>query len=517
MKKKIMVVFIFALVFIAINTITSNAGEQRLNNMEFNVNVKENGDMLITEIWDIYINETNTLFKTFPLDGSYNSITDVQVAEIKNGNEYNFSKANSYEYHVKKDYFQALENPEREFEIAWGVGLDNSSATRKYVITYNVKNHVTLYNDGAEIYWQLIGSRFDVPISKIKGTINIPNGIENKEDLKVWAHGPLNGSINIENVGQVSFSVDDLRKKDFLEIRILMPTNIFKTSSKIKNDNIVEKTIKEETVWANEANELREREAKKQGNIKTVATITAIVLIIGNIVLTLKLTDKVKQTEKKKPEQELKYFRDITNKNSSPAQVAFLHYFSKGKVMGNVGKVISGTILSLTLKSWVEIEVDEKKKITFRFKENGKELTESEKQVLEFLKSATKGGVLKIFKGLIDKEKTEDKNELKLKELENYIKSNYTSTHKLMEELSKSGEKENVKCKNFDLELKKEGDKWVGAITGYSILALLASFIIGFCGLGVLFLILICTVIINIVMLSIIVSRKNGLTQSRNK
>ena len=42
--------------------------------------------MDVTETWDIYISETNTLYKTFKPDNSkYSYITDVEVRETTNG------------------------------------------------------------------------------------------------------------------------------------------------------------------------------------------------------------------------------------------------------------------------------------------------------------------------------------------------------------------------------------------------------------------------------------------------
>ena len=143
--------------------------------------------MNVTETWDISISETNTLFKTFKTDNSkYSSITDVEVAEVTNNAEKKFSKVDSLMYHVTKDCYYGMKNDDGNFEIAWGVGLDDSSATKAYKISYKVNDAIAKYQDYAELYWQFVGSDFEVSADKVTGTILLPQNASSKEDIKVW-------------------------------------------------------------------------------------------------------------------------------------------------------------------------------------------------------------------------------------------------------------------------------------------------------------------------------------------
>ena len=125
--KKIFLILLFVLLFILIgNKSNASSSDLELNNLKFNAQILENGDMEVTEIWDIDIKDTNTLFKTFKTDiNKYTDITDVEVKEITNGKYKNFSETSRYMYHVTKDYYYGLINDDGDFEIAWGVGLDN--------------------------------------------------------------------------------------------------------------------------------------------------------------------------------------------------------------------------------------------------------------------------------------------------------------------------------------------------------------------------------------------------------
>ena len=233
MKSKVLnriYLFMFYVILVFVLCPCKTYASQDMKELKFNIEVTNSGDMIITENWKVNISDTNTLFKTFEKDGSYDEITDISVTETTETTK-SFTRSNEYQYHVDKDYFQALTNKDGLFEIAWGVDQE-SNKTREFVIKYTVKGHVVKYNDCAEIYWKLIGDDFGMSTDKISGVVNLPTGIENLEDLRVWAHGPLNGTINKSSNSRVKFSVNDLPSGNFLEIRIATPTQIFENVMK---------------------------------------------------------------------------------------------------------------------------------------------------------------------------------------------------------------------------------------------------------------------------------------------
>ena len=83
--KKILYILMFSFIFILIGTVKSNAGNLKLNNLNFYAQINNDGSMDVMEIWDIYISETNTLYKSFKTDSKkYSGITNVTVKEITN-------------------------------------------------------------------------------------------------------------------------------------------------------------------------------------------------------------------------------------------------------------------------------------------------------------------------------------------------------------------------------------------------------------------------------------------------
>lgn len=282
--------------------------------------------MNVTETWDINISSTNTLYKTFKTDSKkYSNITDVTVTDITNESSVNFVKTNDWAYHVTKGYYYGTENNDGNFEIGWGVGLDNSSANKKYKISYTVNDVITKYNDYSELYWQFVGEDFEISSKKITGTIYLPSNASNKDDIKVWGHTKdLNGTIYATDTNKIEFNLDNFRSGRYVEIRTLFPTNLISSTGRTKNTDILDSAVNEETKWANKANNERRR-LKIAGKIILILVILACVII--NIFVSViyiknikKNKKKLKELKKYKPTIELEYFRDLPSEESTPGE-----------------------------------------------------------------------------------------------------------------------------------------------------------------------------------------------------
>ena len=120
--KKLLLIVISIMTFLLVFSAKVEAS-QELNELTFEVQINEDGSMDVTELWDIYISETNTLFKTFEKDNSkYSEITDVNIKDVTNGENKQFKQINEEMYHVTKDCYYALTNSNGLFEIAWKNG-----------------------------------------------------------------------------------------------------------------------------------------------------------------------------------------------------------------------------------------------------------------------------------------------------------------------------------------------------------------------------------------------------------
>ena len=455
-NKKIIFILIAILSFLLLFSIKSDAYLE-LNELKFDAQINEDGSMDVTETWDIYIEETNTLFKTFKKDNSkYSEITNVNVTEITSGNTRAFKKINEEMYHVTKDCFYGLTNSNGMFEIAWGVGLDDDYETRKYKISYTVKDAIAKYNDYAELYWQFIGEDFEIDADKITGTITLPYKVENKEELRVWGHTEqLNGEIYATDNNKIEFTINNYWSGNYVEVRSLMPNYLIASSNRTYNTNILDSVLEEETRWADEANAKREFRNKILYGIRVliiVVTIFFVLKIIKNISKLNKLDKKYKPTTK------LQYFRELPYEDATPAEALFV--LSTG-VNKSFSSSFSANILDLCLQKYITLEVEKKNnvfetdivKIGFTDKHVEK-LKEDQKLTLDFLREVAK-----------------DKNELTTKEITKYLEKHLSKAEKLNEQLEKIIETEEIKKEKYKKENTKLMDKYTGICIVYSVFA----------------------------------------------
>lgn len=430
--KKIITTLIFLILFIILGNTKSNAGNLYLNDLNFDAQINQDGSMNVTETWDISINETNTLFKTFKTDNrKYSSITDVKVSEVTGGTEKNFTEINSLMYHVTKDCYYGLKNDDGNFEIAWGVGLDDSRATKKYKISYKVNDAIAKYQDYAELYWQFVGSDFEISSEKVTGTILLPQNASSKEDIKVWGHTEgLNGEIYATDTNKIEFEVNDFVSGRYIEIRTLFPTSIITSSARTYSRNRLDEVIEKETVWANEANARRQ---KAENAKKTGTAIFVIVVAIVDVLLLkrgIKIRKEAAQKEKIKPSQEMEYFREMPRKNATPAQAIYLYNETLSTVSTNqMGNIFSATLLDLCLKKYINFEEnpESKKNIIIEIlkKEADNNLEKTEKIILQYIVGASKGA-----------------SKITVKDIEKYMKAHSSNLIELKDDVEKASIRE---------------------------------------------------------------------------
>jgi len=460
MKRKILSIFFILILICSIFAPISNALDYLyLNDLEFYVQINSDGSMNVTEIWDIDIEDTNTLFKTFETDSEkYSSITGVKVTDITNGANNEFTPINTYMYHVTKNCYYGLINDDGDFEIAWGVGLDNDNEVRKYKIEYKVNDAITKYSDYAELYWQFIGNDFEISVDKVKGTIYLPASVSYKENIKVWAHSKdLNGTIYATELNKVEFEMDKYRSGRYVEVRILFPTAQITSANRRYDTSILEKAIVEETEWAEEANRQREL---NQNMVKSVTVIVFILATIATIYFAKKIF-KYKKILKGlnglKPTQELEYYRDLPDENATPGEAVFLLEKQYASFDIHFSQIFSATLLNLSLKRYIGLKVDtnKKDKEAIKIVNLNKEITDlkdDEKEILEFVLKAIG-----------------TKQEITMKDLEKYITKHSSSITKLIEKTHKNVKKSMKENNDFDEKEYKKYNNYSGIMLAYII------------------------------------------------
>ena len=507
--KKILTGFIITITLILLNS-TSSEASLHLKNLDFTAQINEDGSMDVVETWDVNVSDTNTLYKTFKIDKTkYSGISNVFVQDITSGTNKNFKKSDIWQYHLDKGHYFGGINNNNEYEIAWGVSIDTTTR-KQYLIRYTVKDVIKKYNDCAELYWQFVGSEFEISADSITGIIKLPNKVSDKDELKVWGHTEyLNGEIYVTDLDIVEFNVNKYKSGNFVEVRIAMPTYLFEkvSSENISQEEKLDDIIKEETEWANEANARRDRRNK---NFKLLILATILVNTSIGIMFSKKIKKNKQFLEKNPnilPEQQLEYYRELPDKEETPLEAVFI--LKTGYKQSCLPNVFSATILNFALKGYIRIEQEGKTIKILLNKIKTDELTGDEKKVLEILRA------------------TSNNNELTMAELEKYIK-NYPS--KLMnlnstfEKVSKTqaSEKGKFDTNRFNKQI-VYAEKNVGYIFLLIIIITASIFTIGYAYKNVQSMLITCTIIslaffivvtiINLILNIKITTSFNGFTQ----
>ncbi|MCK4240220.1 MAG: DUF2207 domain-containing protein, partial [Candidatus Atribacteria bacterium] len=124
------------------------------------VKILENGDILVNEIFE------------YNFDGDFNGI--IRTIGIKGSDGLQYFKASGYFPEDKElDYTKSLKGDMVTYKI-----YDKSSNERKlFLLEYQLKNVVTLYNDTAEFYWKFFDESNTSPIRHVKIEVELPGEV----------------------------------------------------------------------------------------------------------------------------------------------------------------------------------------------------------------------------------------------------------------------------------------------------------------------------------------------------
>jgi len=97
-----------------------------------------------------------------------------------------------------------LEQSGDEFSVTWFYGEPATDESRTYELDYTVTGAGTRHADASQLYWQWIGTGWDVATDRVVADLTLPftaAALTAGEDLLVWGHGPLTGTARICSSG----------------------------------------------------------------------------------------------------------------------------------------------------------------------------------------------------------------------------------------------------------------------------------------------------------------------------
>ena len=273
MKKIIKSIILGLLLFIPLSV---NA-ESGIEKFYINATVEANGDLTVEEYF--YLNgefngmEREILFSNDELYDFHPELdyyggsklhngTGIELIEIRAlpiDENFNFENINGTKFSEvsnadKGDYGVYTVDTSTNGETYQIYLLDNKNEA--FYIKYTLKNMAIVHHDIAEIYWNAIGDDLRESIGTLKIKVTFP---ENKNEFRVWAHGPLNGQINKVSNQVLVAEVTNVYSYEAVDIRAVFDKEVVSESTKTTGVDALEKILNYESDLANQANYEREQ------------------------------------------------------------------------------------------------------------------------------------------------------------------------------------------------------------------------------------------------------------------
>ena len=429
-----------------------------MNHLQYDVSLQEDGRMRVTETWDINVSHTNTLFRDFVDSQKRYEIDDVVVKDLDTGKS--LIKTDIESYHMTTGEFYALNIDPRTFEIAWGTGMEKKQGNKKYQISYTVQNVVNDYIDCQEFYWKFLDDSNGIPCKKVTGTITLPREVSDIENLKVWGHGNIQGTIERKAKNQVAFSIENFTPNTMLEVRTVVTDKMFTVDPKYqKQYHNLENIIQEETNWAEETNQNNQQKIIIYVILGVIYL--AILLYIG---LKIKKYYRIsKQADDGLVRRNLTYFRDIPRDGeSTPGEGAYLYLFENNYQWTDNAQtdILTGTILDLCLKGYIALE-EKEKEIYVSFRKESEGLKKDEEEVYDLLKKVAG-----------------NREEFAIEEMNEYAKKHYNSFSSKVIKMRQSVMKNLFDLGLIDKKKTKEYDQMQRASWYYGICVLIIGILL---------------------------------------
>lgn len=209
---------------------------------------------------------------------------------------------------------------------------------RTFTVAYAVAGAVRAYTDVSELYWQFIGTGWDAKTSSASITISIPEPGATFPDLRVWAHGPLNGIVNAASPTVVKADVTDIPARTFVEVRLVFPRTLTPDALGLP-DTKLPSILEEEKDLAKGANRRR--------NLTRLGVGFSFLVVLGAIGLSLFLF--LRFGNEYRPDVG-EYFRELPG-DYPPAVMGYLFRYGRSRP-----EDVTATFLDLARRGYVSID-----------------------------------------------------------------------------------------------------------------------------------------------------------------
>lgn len=335
--KIFMILFVAALSVIGFSRHASADEDLVITDWVVDASLMENGDLRISEdITFEFDDKFNGIFRDIVLDNT-SGISDITVAMVDGKNSSDFSLVSKAKNGDKGVY--TLE--EKNSRLVIKVFSPSKDETKTFRFNYIVNNVAVKYNDTGELYYKFLGRENETSIKRFTVNIRLPYK-DNSDKVKIYAHGPLNGTIEKLNNDLYQLKVKNVPTKTFIEGRLLFPTEYIAASTNVKKLDRYQQVIDEEAAFLTKLEQNRQR---KEATRSLLNKITLVFSAISVLALALVLYQCRRTINKDFLKIE---YRDIPE-DCTPAVASYI----SGLFIGS--NVIFATILDLFRKGYLKI------------------------------------------------------------------------------------------------------------------------------------------------------------------
>ncbi|MGI5850942.1 MAG: DUF2207 domain-containing protein [Caldicoprobacterales bacterium] len=339
-----------------------------ISHYHMTIDIKPNGDAHIRErITYDFDGNFNGIFRDIDLDAT-DGIKEIAVYVEDGGGLRQFQQSQGEGQDV---YELTQESNLTKLKV-----YERSSYEEKtFVFDYILLNVAERYDDIGVFNRKVIDMNWDVFLEDVHITITIPEGA-GKEELRVFAHGPLTGVSEITDERTFTFVISELMPNTFIETLAIFPPGLIPDSTRVYNEEKLPQILENEKRLADEANAERERareelkrleeaekeRAAREARLKRIRDTLLpgfVIAILGGIYGLIRFI--YRYSRDLRPEFQGDYYRELPG-DYTPAIMTYL--LTKGNTDS---KDIMATIMDLVRKKKITIRrIETEKGLVFK-------------------------------------------------------------------------------------------------------------------------------------------------------
>lgn len=196
--------FALVLFFLPVSSVVlAEKGGEAITKYDVHISVQADGSFEAVEeiLYDFGSNERHGIFRNIPR--TYESASE-------GGNEtYKLLIENvAVSSQTAPDVFRA-ENTKDAYRFQIGDPERTITGEHRYLLTYDVLNAISFFEEFDEVYWNATGNEWDVPINEATLRIELPQKVNSSELIAFCYEGPFNSKEICENTVFLDEIVED--------------------------------------------------------------------------------------------------------------------------------------------------------------------------------------------------------------------------------------------------------------------------------------------------------------------